>query len=114
MEKINLKAAADAVESLFIYEKIGMFNGNVLTVVNVANRTLDVHSQEESDELFDVIEGQFYLETETERLLVSNGEMIIVPRGVKHRPVVEELTKFLMVELAGTLNKENSGDMYKA
>ena len=39
--------------------------------------------------------------------------MIIVPKGTKHRPVVHELTKFLMIELEGTLNKENSGDAYE-
>jgi hypothetical protein len=35
-----------------------------------------------------------------------------VPKGVMHRPVVKMLTKFLLIELDGTLNKENSGDAY--
>lgn len=44
---------------------------------------------------------------------MNEGEFVIVPKGVLHRPVVNELTRFLMIELDGTLNKENSGDLYE-
>lgn len=44
---------------------------------------------------------------------VKEGEFIIVPQNTIHRPVVKKLTKFLMIELEGTLNKENSGDLYE-
>ncbi|CUX16136.1 hypothetical protein BN3590_00002 [Clostridium sp. C105KSO15] len=53
------------------------------------------------------------METEDGKTKVSAGEFIIVPKGVKHRPVVTDLTKFLMIELSRTLNKENSGDLYE-
>jgi quercetin dioxygenase-like cupin family protein len=53
------------------------------------------------------------LETEDGKTKVSTGEFIIVPKGIKHRPVVTNLTKFLMIELPGILNKENSGDLYE-
>ena len=89
-------------------------NGHALSVVNVENRTLDFHIHEQSDELFYVIEGSFELETKEGRTRVNQGELIIVPKGVPHRPVVKELAKFLMIELEGTLNKENSGDLYEA
>lgn len=114
MEKINLKTAVDAVDNLFVYEKIGALNGHILSVVNVENRTLDFHVHENSDELFYVIEGSFQLETDGDLIRVDAGEMVIVPKGMRHRPVVKELTKFLMIELDGTLNKENSGDLYEA
>lgn len=113
MEKINLQQAVDAVGKLYVYEKVGTLNGHVLSVVNVENRTLDFHVHEGSDELFYVIEGSFHLETEEGLTRLDTGEMIIVPKGVRHRPVVKELTKFLMIELDGTLNKENSGDLYE-
>jgi mannose-6-phosphate isomerase-like protein (cupin superfamily) len=44
---------------------------------------------------------------------VNAGEFVIVPKGTRHRPVVSGLTKFLMIELSGTLNKENSGELYE-
>lgn len=113
MKAVNLLEEVNAVERLYVYEKIGRLNGNVLSVVNVENRTLDFHVHENSDELFYVIEGEFKLETEEGHIPVKSGEFVIVPKGVKHRPVVTTLTKFLMIEMDGTLNKENSGDLYK-
>ena len=114
LKKVNLKAMANAVGALYVYEKIGKLNGHVLSVVNVENRTLDFHVHEQSDELFYVIEGGFQLETGDGLIPVGEGELIIVPKGVRHRPVVKALTRFLMIELEGTLNKENSGDAYEA
>ncbi len=113
LKKVNLKDAALDVEKLYVYEKIGRLNGHILSVVNVENRTLDFHRHEDSDELFYVIEGSFELETEDGLTRVNGGEMIIVPKGVLHRPVVTSLSRFLMIELDGTLNKENSGDLYE-
>jgi quercetin dioxygenase-like cupin family protein len=114
LKVVNLKNAADSVANLYVYEKVGFLNGHILSVVNVADRTLDMHVHDGSDELFYVIEGQFCLETEDGLTKVRAGEYVIVPKGVRHRPVVKELTKFLMIELEGTLNKENSGALYEA
>ncbi|MCL2030027.1 MAG: cupin domain-containing protein [Oscillospiraceae bacterium] len=113
LEKVNLKKAVDAVEKLYVYDKVGRLNGHVLSVVKVENRTLDFHIHEQSDELFYVIEGTFHLETDEGLIKIEEGELIIVPKGVRHRPVVTALSKFLMIELDGTLNKENSGDLYE-
>jgi len=113
LEKVNLKAAVDAVEKLYVYEKVGRLNHHVLNVVNVENRTLDFHIHGKSDELFYVIEGGFHLETDEGLIKIDEGEFIIVPKGMRHRPVVKGLSKFLMIELEGTLNKENSGDLYE-
>lgn len=113
LEKVNVLDAVNAVEGLYIYDKVGRFNGNIISVVQVENRTLDFHVHEGSDEIFYVIEGAFELETEEGLLPLKEGEFVIVPKGTKHRPVVKELTKFVMVEMQGTLNKENSGDKYE-
>ncbi len=113
MEKVNLLKEVNDLDSLYIYKKIGHLNGHSLSVVNVENRTLDFHTHDKSDELFYVIEGSFVLETVDCKTQVNQGEMIIVPKGTLHRPVVTELTKFLMIELDGTLNKSNSGDSYE-
>ena len=113
LKPVNILNKVNAVDKLYVYEKIGRFNGNVLSVVNVADRTLDFHVHENSDELFYVIEGSFQLETDEGLIPVNPGEFIIVPKGTRHRPVVNELSKFLMIEMEGTLNKENSGDLYE-
>ena len=101
------------VEGLYLYKKIAHMNGHMLSVVQVENRTLDFHIHENSDEMFCVLEGSFQLETKEGLIPVRTGEFVIVPKNTLHRPVVTDLCKFLMVELEGTLNKENSGDLYE-
>ncbi len=113
LEVKNLINEVNSVEGLYMYKKIARMNGNVLSVVQVENRTLDFHVHEQSDEMFCVLEGAFELETDDGLIPVKSGEFVIVPKGTRHRPVVKELAKFLMVEFEGTLNKENSGDLYE-
>lgn len=113
LKKVNLKSAVGSVDRLYVYEKVGQLNGHTLSVVNVEQRTLDFHVHEGSDELFYVIEGGFQLETDEGLMEINEGEFVIVPKGTRHRPVVKRLTRFLMIELEGTLSKENSGDLYE-
>ena len=113
LQVVDLLKEVNAVDRLYVYQKVGILNSHVLSVVQVADRTLDFHVHEKSDELFYVIEGAFQLETEEGLHPVKAGELIIVPKGTLHRPVVKELTKFFMMELQGTLNKENSGELYE-
>jgi len=113
LKKVNIRDEVNSVDGLYLYKKVGFLNSHALSVVQVENRTLDFHVHEGSDELFYVIEGSFQLETEEGLLRVDEGEFVIVPKGTRHRPVVRELSKFLMIELEGTLNKENSGDLYR-
>lgn len=113
LEKVNLMDAVNAIKGLYIYNKVGRINNNVLSVVQVENRKLDFHVHEQSDELFMVLEGAFELELEDGLLPLNAGEFVIVPKGTLHRPVVEALAKFLMIEMDGTLNKSNSGDLYE-
>lgn len=113
LSKVNIIDKANNIDQLYVYKKIGRLNKHVMSVVQVENRTLDFHVHEESDELFYVIEGKFKLETTEGITEVGEGEFIIVPQKMIHRPVVNELTKFLMIELDGTLNKENSGELYE-
>lgn len=113
MKSVNIMNEVNSVDGLYIYKKIARLNGNVLSVVQVENRTLDMHIHENSDEMFCVLEGEFMLETEEGLTHVKQGEFVIVPKGTMHRPVVTSLCKFLMVELDGTLNKENSGELYE-
>lgn len=114
--KKNLLDEVNSIKELYNYVKIGNFNGNVLSVVQVENRTLDFHVHEKSDELFMVLEGSFCLEicekSEVRQIHLNAGEFVIVPKNTTHRPVVTKLAKFLMIELDGTLNKANSGDSY--
>ena len=110
---VNLTQAVDSLPKLYQYKQIARLNGSVFSVVQVADRTLDFHVHAQSDELFLVLEGSFQLETDDGLQRLNAGELTVVPKGTRHRPVVGPLCKFLMAELEGTLNKQNSGDKYE-
>lgn len=114
LQKVNLAAAADSIGNLYEYLKIGTMNQHVLNVLCAENRTLDFHVHPDSDELFYCIEGEFDIELEQERIHLSSGELLIIPKGTVHRPICTGLVKCLLMELDGTLNKENTGGTYSA
>jgi len=112
VNKVNLKETVDSSNELFQYLNIGNLNDHVLNVLKAENRTLDFHIHDNSDELFYVIEGTFDIELENKTIKMEKGDLIIIPKGIKHRPICKSLVKCLLIELDGTLNKENTGGKY--
>ncbi len=56
-----------------------------------------------------VIEGKMKIALRERTLELGEGELVIIPRGVDHKPQCEELCTVLLVEPAGTTNTGNSG-----
>lgn len=112
VNKINLKEAAGADAELFKYLRIGTLNNHMLNVLQAENRTLNFHIHENSDELFYCIEGEFDIEFDDGMTHLCEGDLIIIPKGTRHRPVCKALVKCLLAEVEGTLNKGNTGGTY--
>jgi mannose-6-phosphate isomerase-like protein (cupin superfamily) len=65
------------------------------------------HHHEHEDEMFLVVKGRFRMEFRDHHEWIDEGEFIVVPRGVEHRPVAEEECWILLFEPATTLNTGN-------
>lgn len=113
IDKVNLKEQVNSLEELFKYKRVGGFNNHMMNVLQAENRTLDFHTHEASDELFYCIEGEFDIEFDDGMTHLCEGDFIIIPKGVRHRPVCKGLVKCLLIEVEGTLNKENTGGTYE-
>ncbi|MGN0902979.1 MAG: cupin domain-containing protein [Succinivibrio sp.] len=113
IEKVNLQDKVNSVESLFSYLRVGTLNNLMLNVLQAENRTLDFHIHENSDELFYCIEGEFDIEFDDGLTHLCQGDLIIIPKGTRHRPVCKSLVKCLLIETEGTLNKSNTGGTYE-
>jgi len=112
LKKVNLSATARQTGGLFRYVKVGQLNDHMLNVLQGENRTLDFHIHEQSDELFYVIEGQFAIELDDGIIHLESGDMIIIPKGTRHRPVVTTPVSCLLIEIDGTLSADNTGGSY--
>ncbi|MEO8295568.1 MAG: cupin domain-containing protein, partial [Gemmatimonadota bacterium] len=66
------------------------------------------HHHDNEDELFLVVKGSFRMEFRDRAVDLAEGDMIVVPRGVEHRPVADEEVEILLFEPAGTLNTGNT------
>ena len=67
------------------------------------------HSHPETDEVFIVIDGWMRIEFRDSVADLEAGEMIVVPKGVEHKPVAEEECCILMIEPVGTVNTGDAG-----
>ncbi|RPI90116.1 MAG: cupin domain-containing protein [Chloroflexi bacterium] len=62
------------------------------------------HDHPATDEVFVVLKGQLQLQFRDGSVILNEGEMFVVPKGVEHKPVAEHECHILMVEPAGTVN----------
>lgn len=62
------------------------------------------HAHEQEDELFMVLRGRLRIDMEDGAVELSEGEMFVVPKGVRHQPIAEEECHVLLVERKSTLH----------
>jgi mannose-6-phosphate isomerase-like protein (cupin superfamily) len=67
------------------------------------------HDHKETDEAFIVLEGQLRMDFRDGAVVVSAGEMFVVPKGVEHKPFAEYEVKLLLIEPRGVPNTGNAG-----
>ncbi len=67
------------------------------------------HSHDETDETFIVIEGEMAIDFRDGRVVLREGEMFVVPRGVEHKPFAAAECKIMLIEPVGTVNTGDAG-----
>ena len=62
------------------------------------------HDHPETDEVFVVLKGRLEIRFRDGNVVLNEGEMFVVPKGLEHKPVAEQECHILLVEPAGTVN----------
>jgi mannose-6-phosphate isomerase-like protein (cupin superfamily) len=106
MEKVNLKKKFSLFSEQWKPKIAGELNGQYVKLVKFTGPFV-WHHHEAEDELFLVVQGRFRMEFRDRHVWLEEGEYLIVPRGVEHRPVAEEEAHVLLFEPASTLNTGN-------
>lgn len=62
------------------------------------------HQHDDTDETFIVLDGELTIDLESGPVILCAGEMLVIPRGMRHRPHASSEAKVLLVEPAGVVN----------
>jgi mannose-6-phosphate isomerase-like protein (cupin superfamily) len=121
MNKINLRQKLSLINDHWNPRIIGELNGQYLKLVKFKG-PFTWHHHETEDEMFLVVKGRFRMEfregndanapAQQRAVWLEEGEFIVVPRGVEHRPVADEEAEVLLFEPASTLNTGNVQDEF--
>jgi len=106
LDKIDLAERFARVSEHWQPRVVAELNGQHVKLVKFAGEFVWHHHANE-DELFLVVAGHFRMELRDRTIELGPGEMLVVPRGVEHRPVADEEVSVLLFEPAGTLNTGN-------
>ena len=106
MQKVNLSEKLAQFSDQWQPKIVGELNGQHVKLAKIFGEFI-WHKHDHEDELFLVVKGRFRMEFRDRHVWLEEGEILIVPRGVEHRPVAEEEAHILMFEPASTLNTGN-------
>lgn len=109
MEKVNLAEKFKQIQEYWKPYIVGELNGQQAKLVKLKGEFVWHHHGNE-DEMFLVVKGRFRMEFPDRHVWLEEGEFIVVPRGVEHRPVAEEAAHVLLFEPMSTLNTGNVRD----
>ncbi|MEO0761547.1 MAG: cupin domain-containing protein [Pseudomonadota bacterium] len=107
MHKINLAEKLATFTTHWDPKVVATYNGNDVMVVKFKG-AFPIHHHDDTDDFFLVLEGVVTMEYEdAPAVTFGPGELVIVPRGVRHRPRAEEEASVLLIEPTG---EPNTGD----
>lgn len=103
MNKVNL------IEKFMLFNDhwnpriAGTLNGQHVKLAKLSGEFI-WHQHEDEDELFFIVKGSLIIEFRDKAIELNEGEFLIVPRGVEHKPVAKEEVWVMLFEPASTLN----------
>src|SRR5262245_57929203 len=106
MDKVNLTEKLSLFSKHWSPKIVGDLNGQQVKLVKFKGPFV-WHHHENEDELFLVVKGRFRMELRDRDIWLEEGEFLVVPRGVEHRPVADEEASVLLFEPASILNTGN-------
>jgi|SRR5215210_1200909 len=106
MDKVNLKQKLASFTDHWSPKVVAELNGQHVKLAKFQGPFI-WHHHDDEDELFLVVKGRFRMELRDGDIWLEEGDFLVVPRGVEHRPVAEEEVHVMLFEPASTLNTGN-------
>ena len=97
MQALNLQQKFSLFQDQWSPKIIAQLNGQDVKLAKIQGEFV-WHAHDDQDELFHVIQGSMIMEFRDRSVEVGPGEIIVVPKGVEHRPVTKEEVWILLFE----------------
>jgi mannose-6-phosphate isomerase-like protein (cupin superfamily) len=107
-EKVNLAEKVALLDGPYRPGIVGHLNDYKLQVVK-ADGEFVWHKHEETDDFFLVLKGRLTIQLRDRDVVLGEGELFVVPRGVEHCPKAEAEAHVLLIEPRGTPNTGDAG-----
>ena len=107
MNKINIAEKLSLFSDYWNPRIVASLNGQHVRLAKILGEFV-WHSHQHEDELFYVLSGELRMEFRDRVVTLQPGEMIVVPRGVEHRPVAVQEVAIMLFEPAETVNTGNT------
>lgn len=106
MKALNLREKLDQIHDHWHPRIIAEVNGMQVKISKVKGE-FDWHHHENEDELFWILSGKLLMQFRDREVWVEEGELLVVPKGVEHRPVAPKEVELALIEPVGTLHTGN-------
>lgn len=106
MTKVNVAEKLAQIDDHWTPRLVARVNETAIKLVKIEGEFV-WHHHEAEDELFLVLKGRLLMQFRDREEWLEEGEFILVPRGVEHRPVAEAEASIMLIEPVTTLNTGN-------
>ncbi len=110
MQKVNLAQKLSLFSDHYSPKVVGELNDSHVKLVKLKGEFV-WHHHEQEDELFLVLKGtlriKYFDGSEESEVQLNEGEFVIVPRGIEHKPIADEEVHVMLLEPKSTLNTGN-------
>lgn len=103
MNSINLQQKFRLFDKQWHPHIIAELNDNYIKLARLQGEFV-WHKHDEEDEMFVVVEGTLMMDFRDKTIAVNEGEILVVPKGVEHRPWTKDEVKVMLVEPKSTLH----------
>jgi mannose-6-phosphate isomerase-like protein (cupin superfamily) len=106
LDKVNLARKLDLVKQYWSPKIVGELNQSYVKVAKLKGEFI-WHQHDSEDELFLIIKGNLLIKLRDRDISLSEGEFVIVPKGVAHKPVAAEEVQVVLIEPKTSVNTGN-------
>ena len=103
IRKINIGDKFDLFKDHWSPKIIAELNGQDIKLAKVKGEFV-WHNHKNEDELFFIVKGTLKVKFSNKIIELNEGEMLVVPKGIEHKPCAKNECKILVIEPRGVIN----------